>query len=442
MKNSNYNIVIKGYSPDDIFLFNSISRGMKKVNKQIIAAIMNENFELLSQNEIEDLKGEGFIIDNWINEMSLLKHKYELEKYDSHFVDFTLAPTMSCNLKCSYCFEKGHKSDKLDFMSDLVQDKLIDYINLLSETVNKGIHVVWFGGEPLLGINIIKSLTPRIKNIAVNKNLTYTCSMTTNGILIIKNDKIIKDLIDNDIKQVQITLDGFNVEHNKRRMYKDGKGTFEDIISAIKILKHEGIKVGIRVNVDKENHKTFENLFKKLKEKDILDLEIGFGHLRDYSNTKDMFLFNVNDFCKIVLKAEDIINKYRNDDYISLPVLSKPCVANRKNSFVIDSKGYIYKCRTLIGNHKYSIGNILHLNNINTVEYMNIANWVSWNPFQYKGCIKCKILPICMGGCTYNCFLNNNKPECTEWKYMLKPKLLQLYYKNYLHSKYIRKEGR
>ncbi|WP_269852014.1 SPASM domain-containing protein [Methanosarcina horonobensis] len=40
--------------------------------------------------------------------------------------------------------------------------------------------------------------------------------------------------------------------------------------------------------------------------------------------------------------------------------------------------------------------------------------------FEYPDCVKCKMLPICMGGCAHQAmFINGGRPECKEWKYGL-----------------------
>lgn len=430
MKSSKFNVLIKDEKSDAILLFNSFSLGMQQLDADIANAFTKNDFSNLSHEIINELTTKGYLVNDEIDEISLLKHNYELDKYDQYVLDFTIAPTMGCNLKCSYCFEEHNKPTVPVLMDSQTQDNLIKYMNSCASRATRMLKVVWFGGEPLLGIDVIKNLTPKIKNIAKQHNLTYDASMTTNGTLIVKNPKLIQDLLDNDVKNVQITLDGYDNEHNCRRMYKNGLGTFNDIISAIKLLKAAGVKVGLRINVDSTNYKSFDNLFDKLKQEDLLNLELGFGHLRNYNNSDVMPTASVPEFCSILEMSQQLINTKRNSEHIGLPLLARPCVANRKNSIIVDDKGDIYKCRTLIGNKYYSCGNVNNLDDMSVFNFSNVAQWVSWSPFMYSKCIDCNILPICMGGCTYHCFLNNNIPECNEWKYLLVSRLLNTYYKN------------
>lgn len=92
----------------------------------------------------------------------------------------------------------------------------------------------------------------------------------------------------------------------------------------------------------------------------------------------------------------------------------------------------MYKYRTLIGNIKHSYGNINNLSHLSLNNVLHNSDWVSWRPFNYKKCQTCKVLPLCMGGCTYNCYRQSNEPECTEWEYLLKKQLLAIYERKYL----------
>ena len=68
----------------------------------------------------------------------------------------TLVPTIACNLRCPYCFEK---SKPKGVISNETCDKIIDFIK--RDKRNPCLDLNWFGGEPLLAINQIESLVSR-----------------------------------------------------------------------------------------------------------------------------------------------------------------------------------------------------------------------------------------------------------------------------------------
>lgn len=48
-----------------------------------------------------------------------------------------------------------------------------------------------------------------------------------------------------------ITVDGSKSDHDSRRVYRGGGGSYEDVIAAIKFLRKNGLPVSIRMNLDK-----------------------------------------------------------------------------------------------------------------------------------------------------------------------------------------------
>ena len=59
------------------------------------------------------------------------------------------------------------------------------------------------------------------------------------------------------IREIQVTLDGTDTIHNKRRFLKDGNGTFDKIVSGIDACLQNKLNVNLRMVIDKEN---IENL--------------------------------------------------------------------------------------------------------------------------------------------------------------------------------------
>ena len=79
------------------------------------------------------------------------------------------------------------------------------------------------GGEQLL--------YPRFVDLLryISEKTTMKVAVNTNGILL-NNDKYIHMLLDNNVKDVQISLDGLEVTHD----YIRGEGSFRKTIEAIK----------------------------------------------------------------------------------------------------------------------------------------------------------------------------------------------------------------
>lgn len=57
---------------------------------------------------LSSLYKKGFIIDDCVNEMDLIKEEYNNAKYGQEQFYLMVFPTQDCNLKCWYCYE-SHK---------------------------------------------------------------------------------------------------------------------------------------------------------------------------------------------------------------------------------------------------------------------------------------------------------------------------------------------
>src|SRR6185369_6099521 len=55
------------------------------------------------------------------------------------------------------------------------------------------------------------------------------------------------------ISSLQITIDGPPAEHDKRRIYADGSGSYDRIARNIGMCLERGVNISIRMNVDRTN---------------------------------------------------------------------------------------------------------------------------------------------------------------------------------------------
>jgi len=158
----------------------------------------------------------------------------------SNINQLTLEVTQNCNLKCRYCiFSGGYSSFRshcTSFMPWEIAKQAIDYFFqlVMSETRTRkygNIYFTFYGGEPLLNFPLIKRCVEYInksKPYELKEKIIY--SMTTNGTLL--SEEIIDYLINQEFN-LSISLDGPKDEHDKNRVFSNGKGTFEIIIRNI-----------------------------------------------------------------------------------------------------------------------------------------------------------------------------------------------------------------
>lgn len=439
LKTSKYNFIWPVEGSDNVIIFNSFTTAAVEINRHRLDFIKhNKNIRLdyLDEKEKETalylLKG-GFLIEDFIDEMSILKVRNGNGRFRKDILSLTIIPTFKCNLKCFYCYQDRNITSQ---MSSETQDALVQYISKSAMGIKK-IEVVWYGGEPLLAWDTICSLSKRIIKIADENNCKYNAGIVTNGYLF-DEDKISK-LKELKINTVQITLDGPPKIHSLRKgLPGDPEADFEKMLSIIDKLIENKADVAIRINIDKTNMNSIDELLDILSKRNVKKAVIYPGQVT--ADTK--ICRNIDEVCLHTKEFSDLeVNFYKllvekdlkTDFSNSYPkIKSNFCCADQANSFIVSPEGYVYKCWSEIDGKNDMIFDILkRAQNPEDIKRMHMKKilWNSWNPFEFEKCIDCKLLPICMGGCPYSYKIGNNRePVCITLKDNLEQIVMNHYY--------------
>ena len=211
--------------------------------------IDTETFDYLVKNKV---LVDDFEDINYINKLSFVK-KYACEKREN--LSIVICPTLGCNFACPYCYEHNLSSRA---MSVEVQMKVINFINQY-EGIKRSVSLNWHGGEPLTSFEAIKSFYSLFDEYS--KLPLGHSSMVSNGYLL--NRDICSFLNQKKLNYLQITIDGNELTHNKTRILKNGKGTFEQIIKNIDLAVEcmPDCKIGIRTNIGKHNKEEYYEIY-------------------------------------------------------------------------------------------------------------------------------------------------------------------------------------
>ncbi|GAG05863.1 unnamed protein product, partial [marine sediment metagenome] len=145
-----------------------------------------------------------------------------------------------CNQSCSYCVGDYLRWDT----KSPATEQLFEVVDGLARLGTR--RITLSGGEPLLRDDI-HDIVLRIKSHKIN------CSLTTNGRLIDRHKKMLKDL---DL--LSISLDGNKIAHDTYR----GEGSYDAAIRAIEIARNMGISVQLICTVTRLTNPKLETLFK------------------------------------------------------------------------------------------------------------------------------------------------------------------------------------
>src|ERR1035437_8426870 len=144
----------------------------------------------------------------------------------------TLHLTNNCNMKCGYC-----SADKRDIGSMSAETAMKGIMLAAKNTpLYDNVGVVFFGGEPLLYKDIIKSVIYNV-NETMLKNHKFSFNITTNGLLL--DDEFIDFITKNNVFTA-VSIDGIAVAHNLYRVDKGMLTTHERVVrNATKLLKRK-----------------------------------------------------------------------------------------------------------------------------------------------------------------------------------------------------------
>lgn len=428
-KPSKYNHFFQGDS-GDVLAYNAFSNTFARVSQEkfkTIQAILEEpdNSSILSSDDDRKLKSDllrtGFLIDTHLDEFEILKTQHSIGRFASRCLSITIAPTLACNFKCTYCFE----TPKGDTMTPETQKRLISYVHQkLADS--KELSVSWFGGEPLLKMDVIENLIKAFKVSCKEHKVTYLpSSIITNGYLLTREMAV--RLKEAGIISAQVTIDGVPEVHDLRRVLLNGEGTFRRILENIKEAS-EIIKIVVRVNIDKDNIDSLDRFFSLWQKERLAEkCAFYFGHVR--SNTPacaDMSgqCLSTREYSEMMVSLLKRA-KEQGIGNIQYPSLCKTgyCMADNLNGFVIAPSGKIFKCwEEISADDEDSVGSVFD-NQLTPGNIMNTSKYLNWDPFANEDCKNCSVFPICGGGCIYNGLTASSSNECTFWKYNLEDML-------------------
>jgi uncharacterized protein len=233
------------------------------------------------------------------------------------------------------------------------------------------LEISWFGGEPLLGKDIIYDISDFVLK---NKpsSLNYSANITTNGYLL--DEAVFKKLIECKVKKYQIPLDGDRDMHNESRKLANGKSTFDKIWNNIMMMHHSDCEFDlmIRIHFTIDNYEMLSSLIQRLNQMLSNDPRIKF-YFKSVErlggkNDSNITPLSMNEKVCIkscldhqILTKEQIVNKFDIDKQ------SYICYASKPNSLTIRANGRIGKCTVALDDDRNDIGYIsptgeLHIN--------------------------------------------------------------------------------
>jgi len=312
-----------------------------------------------------------------------------------------------CNLSCTYCFYLPKASlypeTSRHRMSKATLERIIaSYLATKQTTYGFG----WQGGEPtLMGIDFFQKVVELQKKYAA-ANSVISNGLQTNATLITED---MARFFGEYRFLIGISLDGPEEIHDINRKYRNGKGSYGQVIKGIELLKKYQVEFNILTAVNAANVGKASEIYRFL-----LDLGVRYQQyipIVEFDDNNRPLPFSIDgnqwgEFLKeiyelwyphaggVSIRLFDAILTYLVEGSQSICTMGRDC----RQYFMVEHNGDIYPC-------DFFAQSDLRLGNIMDNEWSDLLESPRYEAFgQQKSqwndiCNDCPYLDLCMGDC-------------------------------------------
>ncbi len=350
------------------------------------------------ENDLTSLAGEGLFLREEIKAYPLKSN--EVKALCIHICH-------DCNLRCRYCFaDEGAYHSERELMSEQTAKKAVDFL-LKNSGNRKVLEVDFFGGEPLMCLQIIKNVVAYAREEGAKLGKKFLFTTTTNALLL-DDDAI--DFFNREMENVVLSLDGRKEVHDAIRKTKNGKGSFDLVI--------ENVKKFVRSRGDKSYYVRGTFTAKNLDfSKDVIFLaENGFDSISMEPVVTDIDDLAIRDeHIPAVLDeyenlCEKYLDKYKNGEgfnffHFNVDLEGGVCLQKKVSAcgagneyFSVVPNGDIYPCHQFAGDKDFLMGNVYD----GVLDGKIREKFAASCLFTREECGDCFAKFICSGGCAAN----------------------------------------
>src|SRR3972149_158401 len=395
-------------NPDQLLLFSTKKASAILLDRKTFQAMQKGALSSSDEARLEKLK--MLVPDRDAEKQAMLSRLDELNP-KNRGLNIIAVLNLDCNFACTYCFEEGVKGNL--YMSEATADRLPAFIKDKFRENQDTLVIDFYGGEPLLSLDLIQSISQAAKSFAESRNAVYSFTLVTNGSLFTR--KGAEKLVPLGLKSVKITLDGPAEIHNKNRPFKSGAGSFDAIIKNIKDTC-DLVKIGIGGNFTEHNYERFGLVLDYMEAEGLTPDKVSLVKFdavvsRPKNDTSPIEF--TGGCCSInepwLLKAEAFLREeILKRGYKTSKPTPMACMIETTDSYVVNYDGGLYKCPGFIGRQGFAVGDL-------EGGVGDYSKTLKLGIYKNPDCAACVYLPLCFGGCRYMAYLrdgNIDKLDC------------------------------
>lgn len=321
----------------------------------------------------------------------------------------------SCNMNCRYCFYADEQDNReirsYGRMSEATMCRIVD------EGLAYADHectLAFQGGEPtLIGLDFFRNLTAYVENHPNPKHIRVHYAIQTNGYEL---DEEWAVFLGKYHFLTGISLDGTKELHDRYRPDREGKGTYNRVMAAIRLLEKHRVDYNILTVVTAataRNSQKIYNFFRKnnIKYQQYIECLDPIGEApggQEYSLTPEKyetFLKGMFDAWYLDMKRGCYVYNRYFENLMMLLDGQMPESCNMRGicgkQWVIEADGSTYPC-DFYALDQWLLGNI----NTDSLEKMEAKReelgFILWSKNLPGKCRSCEWYALCRGGCRRN----------------------------------------
>ena len=265
-----------------------------------------------------------------------------------------------CNLRCKYCYN-GKKFNRR--MSWEVARKGVD---LAFAGPRKKVQLSFFGGEPLLEMNLLKKAVRYSEKVAKEKDKIVRFVLTTNGTLL--NSERLSYLMERGF-HLGVSIDGDKRAHDANRLYPSSRSSHTRVSNNIRQALKRYPALEVIAVMDPANADRVDESFRYIFDLGVRDITFNMNYEADWDDEACELLE-----AGLTRLGDAYIEKVRSGRFFTCNPLDAKIVTRLKdgysdsdrcdfgcNEIAVSPRGNFYPCERLVGldeTRDVMIGNI------------------------------------------------------------------------------------
>lgn len=325
-----------------------------------------------------------------------------------------------CNISCAYCFaSEGTFQGQRSLMNRETGFAAIDFL-INHSGGRKHLEVDFFGGEPLLNMDLVKEVVAYAKKREESTGKTFRFTMTTNGLGLNQTNMA---WLNEHMSNVVLSIDGRPEINDAMRQCHNGEGTYDLVLPRIKKMAElrEDKPHFIRGTFTRRNL-DFAS--------DVAHLvELGFDNIsvEPVVAPPDSPLALQEEDCLRIQEEYDTLADYMVDRrlmgkpfrffHFMIDLQQGPCIKKRASGcgagteyIAVTPEGDVYPCHQFVGIESFKMGHV----STGITDNEMVSRFRDATIYDKEDCQECWARYYCSGGCHANAWHTNGsvlKPE-------------------------------